>query len=245
MTLLLIGAVVGLALGFTGSGGTLIALPLFLQLLKLDLGTATTYSLVIVVIAAIVNLAPQFQRVNFSVALPLIPLSGLASFFSTPYKSRMPNEMVVLIIILVAVFSLLTIWKVVRFPEQGPGNENTGLTILKSGFFGLVLGALATFTGLGGGVILLPVLTGIYHLDQADALATGLFVILMSSGLSLSLQALEGMTLPDGLELLLLTTGIVVAVFALKRLAPFNPLHQRIAYSSVVVFALVRLIVTI
>lgn len=46
------GSIIGIVMGLTGAGGALVAIPLFMTVLRMELKSAAVYSLVTVVIAS-------------------------------------------------------------------------------------------------------------------------------------------------------------------------------------------------
>src|SRR5574337_1955657 len=69
---LLSGAVIGLSLGLTGAGGSLLAIPLLVYVLKLSLHEATAISLILVGLSAALTLVGYFWTGDVKVRTALV-----------------------------------------------------------------------------------------------------------------------------------------------------------------------------
>lgn len=215
MTYAGIGLIVGMIMGLTGAGGALISIPLFLFLLGTTLKEATVLSLVAVVFGTSVNLIGQLAKVNKKIALSL-SLSGIIANYGTLFlKPLTPDIVVAALLTVIALYSLWSVWggRVNSVNEM----SHRGV-ILKSLGAGALLGVLTTLTGLGGGVILVPILIKLFGRTYTEALPTSLatiFLISLSSFIFQSEMALQLITL---IQLGYLGAGALIAFFLLKLL---------------------------
>lgn len=207
-----IGLVIGLVMGLTGAGGALVAIPLFMQFQNMSLKEASVCSLIAVVVAALSNFYYQRKDAKLEIAGPLVMASVVGSFFSLPYKSLAPEAAIAGAIGLIATYSLYNVWRPVKKINSGLAEPS----LWKSLVVGFFLGVLITFTGLGGGVLMLPVLIGVYRLEQNRAVATSLVVVGCSSFASFVIQILRGEKFMMGPDLLGLIVGILVTSYFLK-----------------------------
>lgn len=200
-------------MGLTGAGGALVAIPLFMHFQGMSLKEASLFSLIAVVISSLSNFYHQRKSANRSLAISLVISSSAGSVVSYPYKTWLPDKWIIILLTAIALYSLYSIWKPGRKKgTETPFRNPKWITIL----IGLILGALTTFTGLGGGVLILPVLLSIYHLAEDEAVATSLAVVGLSSLISFSIQAIKANGIPLSWELLNLILGIVVTSSLLK-----------------------------
>ena len=70
----MIGALVGLSLALTGSGGALLAIPLFMAVLGFTLKMGTFYSLIVVVMASLIGIFANYKDVNVKYAVLMLSL---------------------------------------------------------------------------------------------------------------------------------------------------------------------------
>ena len=210
-----IGVIIGFVMGLTGAGGALVAIPLFMQFQNMTLKEASVFSLVAVVIASLSNFFYQRKDARLELAGIFILSSALGSFISHPYKNLLPDIAIAVTLALIALYSLYSIWTPSKKNDQSLSNINIWKTIS----IGLLLGLLTTFTGLGGGVLMLPILIGIYKLEQKQAIATSLVVVGLSSLVSFFIQILKGADLPADQSIIGLILGILVTSYLIKLLS--------------------------
>jgi uncharacterized membrane protein YfcA len=212
-----IGATIGLVMGLTGAGGALIAIGLFIQFLGMSLKEATVYSLVAVIIASLTNFIFQRKYASTKLSFLLVLFSTFGSLIATPYKKFLPEILVSILLGAVSLYSLYGVWK----PKSNLPFENDSLNSQKLSYpltilIGLILGSLTTFTGLGGGVLMLPVLMGFYGLDQNRAVATSLITVALSSLTSLLIQVFGGAKFEIDGQLVIVIFGILASAYVVK-----------------------------
>ncbi len=241
--LVIIGIIIGTVMGLTGAGGALVAIPLFMQLQGMSLKEASVYSLIAVVIASLSNFYHQRKEANIRLAILFVLFSALGSFFSTPFKHQIPDIGIAITLTVVALYSLYSVW----IPSKKMPSENDqSLHLLKTIPLGLLLGVLTTFTGLGGGVLMLPLLIGIYHLPQTKAVATSLVVVGFSSLISFLIQSSKGTEISLGLDFLGLIAGTLLTSYLLKIIilkipSSFTSALRKIIFTIVVILAIIKI----
>lgn len=202
-------------MGLTGAGGALVAIPLFMQFLGMSLKVASVYSLLAVVIASFSNFVAQRSFTNYKTAFLIVLFSGIGSLLSTPYKKALPDWVMIVLIILVSLFATYSVWfgqSKIESPLNVPYEEKVFLSIP----VGIFLGILTTFTGLGGGVLMMPVFLKLYSLSQERAVATSLLAIALSSLISLLLQVKSGFQISLNMNVVYLVGGILASAYGLK-----------------------------
>jgi len=239
---IVLGIIIGVVMGLTGAGGALIAIPLFLQFLGMDLKEATLYSLIAVIIASFSNFLLQRKFSDYKLSIVLVLLSTTGSFLTNPLKIYLPDMYMAILLATVCIYSLFSIWT----PTSGNNSQKKSPSWLIIGVVGLSLGALTIFTGLGGGVLMLPFLTRFYGLDQNRAVATSLFTVGMSSLSSLLIQVFSGAQFKLDSQLFGLVIGIFVAALSIKfmmarlSLSSFNN-SRKVIFTFVVGLALFKI----
>lgn len=241
--LTIIGVIVGFVMGLTGAGGALVAIPLFMEFLDMTLKEASLYSLVAVVMASLSNFYYQRKFANISLAAILITASGMGSYFSGPYKHLLPDLGIALTLASIAFYSLYSVW----VPKNTlPTTIKIKINVFKTIIIGILLGILTTFTGLGGGVLILPILMGMYHLEQKQAVATSLVVVGLSSLISFIIQSSKGINLKMDSQFLGLIIGIFITSYLLKIIINKLPhkasdLMRKIVFTIVVGLSLAKI----
>ncbi len=240
---LLVGLIIGGVMGLTGAGGALVAIPLFMQLLGMELKVAAGLSLVAVVLASLLNLVPQWRSAQVRLAIVLVLASLVGSTASLPLKALLPEWGISSLLTAVALYALYALW----FPRKaGPSQITASVKIHPAIGLGLILGVLTTLTGLGGGVLLMPLLVGVFALPARQAVATSLLVVALSSLYSFVLQMWRGALPAPGLNFVWLALGIVLSALGLTQLAQRLPpsvldLLRKIIFSFVALYALTKI----
>jgi len=243
MSFIIIGLLVGISLALTGSGGALLAIPLFMAFLGFSLKVGTFYSLIVVAIASIIGVVANLKIVQYRYALLMSLGSLVGSFIFKDIKQHISDQIIIILLYLVCLYSLFLIWrKNKRELTETVERASAWVLILA----GLILGILTTLTGLGGGVLLLPLFIKGFHLEEHKAVATSLMTIFFSSGISFLVQLSTMAQTPSAMEILLMIVGVSLAVFPVKFL--IKRLHEdktflirRTVYSSIVIYTLVSL----
>lgn len=207
-----IGLTVGLIMGLTGAGGALISIPLFISLTNASLKEATVLSLFAVMLGTLVNLYGQKFKTDKKVVLGIVVFGAVANFVSLPLKALTPDLFIAILLALIGVLSIASVW--VKRIEQAT-TESSHHT-LKIAFTGILLGIITTLTGLGGGVILVPILIRGFGKNYEEALPTSLMTIFFISLISFLLQIQMGLSLITLPDLGLIAAGVVLAFFLLR-----------------------------
>lgn len=238
MELIFIGLIVGIIMGLTGAGGALVSIPLFVHILHVSLKEATVLSLVAVMLGTSINLFGSYKKIDFRISLTFIFFGALANGLSMFVKNIVPDMALVILLTLIAGYSLWAIWT--KKPNQPRMTTATSTPWYKTTLTGLFLGLLTTLTGLGGGVILVPILMKYFGKSYENALPTSLATIFSISLVSFLLQtssSTHGLTL---IEIIYLGLGSVGAYFFLSKL--LNQLTPQVLdRSRKIVFTLVSL----
>lgn len=243
---LVIGLIVGALLGFTGGGGAIIGVPLFVWLVGVDFKSATVLSLFAVVAGALLNAWMQRRQADFRAALSFAVFSILGSQLGAVIKSWIPETGLKLLFAAICISSWVSLIRGVRKPARVLDEvPRPGLGVLAP--IGVILGVLTTLTGLGGGVLLIPLMTGPLGFKMSRAAATSLWTVSMSAMLSLLSQraSLAGLLAWEPVTALILAN--TVSALAVQRLiASISPermdLIRRVLISCVIALALLSLV---
>lgn len=213
-----IGFLVGIVMGLTGAGGAIIAIPLFQLLLGSSIKEATVLSLITVVFGTIVNLTGKTKEIKWKIAFGFALFGTIANFLSLPLKSKTPDMLIALLLLIIGTFSIWSIWN-----TKKPKQMIHKLHLLKVPLIGALLGVVTTLTGLGGGVLLMPILLNFFGMTYEEALPTSLSSIALISFSALAIQGYktnQTITAPEvGLIALGALIGFMTLKFALKLLS--------------------------
>jgi len=177
---LAMGLLVGLASGLFGVGGGIILVPLLVLLFKTDQKKAQATSLVVVSLSAVTGAATYGISGSVSwLAAPLIIAGGLiGTYLGTAFVKKINDRWLKLAfgVLLLAVAGRF-VWQSLEAVVLSPAalTWESGLGYLVAGF---AMGLLSSFLGVGGGVILVPILVTLFGFPQQLAAGTSLIVMI-------------------------------------------------------------------
>lgn len=212
--LISIGLLIGLALGLTGGGGAILAVPLLVFVADMPIHLAVPVSLAIITAAACAGLIDAYKH-NLIYVKPII-LFGFGALLATPvglYLGQLLAEPIrlfafSLLMLLVAVHLLLHLFKqsdqylldehqavrqsppVCRFAKSSFGFQLISVCAVFLFITGLATGILSGFFGVGGGFVIVPALLMIAQMDIKHAIGNS-FAIICLIGISASISSLS------------------------------------------------------
>ena len=245
--LLMLGVAVGLVLGLTGAGGSILAVPLLMAGAALSVPQAAPVALLAVMAAAGLGAARAWRKsyVRYRAA----SLMAVASLLTAPLgllaASRLPLATVSLMFAAVLALAGLRLLLQARrapveasvlragvagdgAPAHGPLcrlNAGTGrivwtpLSLTAIALVGLVTGFLAGLLGVGGGFVIVPALRALTPLSMHSAVATSLMAIALTSAATVGMHALHSGSYPLALALPF-AAGAVAGMLGAQKLAP-------------------------
>ncbi|MFB6959064.1 sulfite exporter TauE/SafE family protein [Streptomyces sp. NPDC056309] len=220
------GAVIGLALGTLGGGGSVLAVPALIYLLGFTPVAATTASLVIVTVTSATALVAHARdgHVRWRTGL-LFAAAGVGpALLGGAVAGRLPDA------VLTAAFALIAAVAAARMLRPRPAPEaDRPVRAGRAAAAGAGLGAVTGVLGVGGGFLAVPALVGVLSLRMRAAVGTSLLVITVNSLAALAMRA----GTVDGLDWAVIAPFAGAAVLAAwdgKRLAAkvSGPALQRI-----------------
>ncbi len=237
MSWLLIGLFVGVVLGLTGAGGSILAVPLLMSLIGMSIKDATTSSLLIVALSAILSSLFSQNKINIKVVFLLFFSSIFGAWISLPLKAVLPGIVIKLMLTSLSLWSLFIIWSPIKSEFK---SKKSSLWHLPGGF---ILGGLTTLTGLGGGVVLLPWLKLI---EAKEDISTSLATIALISSFSLGMQISMGAVLIDTINIIYVFVAIIISIFIIRYIVEKIPsqrvlLLRQVVFSCVVAFTIFTL----
>ncbi|MEV7543576.1 sulfite exporter TauE/SafE family protein [Streptomyces sp. NPDC089915] len=179
------GAVIGLALGALGGGGSVLAVPALIYLLGFSPVEATTASLAVVTLTSAAALAAHARdgQVRWRTGL-LFAAAGLGpAVLGGALAARIPAAVLTggfAVVAALAAGSLLRTAPPAAAAPSGPGRAAAA---------GAGLGAVTGVLGVGGGFLAVPALVGVVGVRMRAATATSLLVITVNSLAALATRA--------------------------------------------------------
>jgi len=205
------GSIVGLSLGLTGGGGSILAIPILVYGLGIPMSQSVVLSLLMVASIALFGAARQsFSRnVDWRAAI-LFSLAGMIISPLVIYVAHDVNE--TLRLILFAVLMLFIAYKLAFSGKKSPAPTNAlsvhQPSVIKTAMGGAAAGALSGFFGVGGGFIIVPLLTMIFAMPYRKAVSTSLAAIFLISTTAVAGAYLKGISLDWSLFTLFVVGGL-------------------------------------
>lgn len=195
-----LGIAIGLVVGTVGGGGAILALPVLVYLLDEPPGPASTASLVVVAIAASVGAGrPAIDgRVCWRVALLFAGPSAVGALGGAMLNEQVDGRVLVLAFIPVMLAAAAATWR--RACEDHEGEEDgmcAYATARQIAPAGLGVGLLTGFFGVGGGFVIVPLLTVWLGMRFRRAVATSLVIITLTGLAALASHLVAGAGLAD------------------------------------------------
>lgn len=212
---------VGISLGLIGGGGAILAVPILVYLFNIIPELATSYSLCIVGIAALIGTYKHFKlgNLNLDAALKF----GLPSIISllTTRKFILPsipnsileiNKFIITKnILIMVVFAILMIAASLSMITSKKETNKINASFAKLILIGLLIGFITGFLGAGGGFLIIPALIFFAGLSMKQAVATSLFIIAINSLIGFTGDIINGVTI----DFNLLTIFSLIAVIGI------------------------------
>ena len=183
---------IGLVLGLTGGGGSILTVPILVYLMSISPVTATAYSLFIVgttsTFGAIHNYRKNLVDIKngFIFAIPSFIAVYLTRKFIVPRIPEIIIESPILItkntflMLFFAVIMIFGALSVLKKKSQDTNNEEKRNLIL-IGIQTFTIGIIIGLVGAGGGFLIIPSLILFAKLPMKKAVGTSLFIIAMNS----------------------------------------------------------------
>ncbi len=254
------GIITGLALGLTGGGGTMLAVPFLLYGLGLPVHEAMLVSLVAVGIIALVGALARWRAHQLQLHLGLI--FAMAGMVGAPVGALVAPWIPAIGLMLG--FAVLTVFVAVRMWRRGHGPlptdsqplpatalirqaacrfDPSGRLQLTSHCIrllvpaGFVTGIISGLFGVGGGFVVVPALVLIAGIDIRQATATSLFIVALVSLSGSSAAFISGQTVDPRLVMLFAGSGMVGLELGSRfgRFLPANTLQRGFAIILILV----------
>jgi uncharacterized membrane protein YfcA len=203
-----LGLLIGISLGALGGGGSILAVPALVYAAGQSPKHATTTSLVLVGLTALIGIAPHWRagRVRF-VAGTIFGLAGIGgSLVGSHWNAAVDPNVLLLAFAGLMFVAAYGMWRRTR-QTPVPAGRSVGAAaatvvvpakrtdpnmVLKVVIAGSLVGFLTGFFGVGGGFVIVPGLVLALGFTMPEAIGTSLLVIAINSVVALSTRLQAG-----------------------------------------------------
>jgi uncharacterized membrane protein YfcA len=187
--LALLGLFVGTLSGFFGIGGGTILVPALL-LIGFDIKTAIGISVLQMVFASVYGSYLNLKKGTLPVGMTLlIGLGGFAGALTSPLIVSMASDRMLEGVFLGFVLFALSRLFLSTPAVEGRSRAHPVVLFLIGGF----IGTFSISIGVGGSILLVPILVGFLHVPIKNAISAGLFFVVFSSVSGLIGLSAQGM----------------------------------------------------
>jgi len=194
MTIYLVGYILsllmGLVLGLVGAGGSILTIPILVYFFNLSLLNATTYSLIIVGITALIGAISYYHKklsdikIALIFAVPSLIAVFLARILIIP---NLPEEILTIDknSFLTICFALIMLFAGISMIKERTDriskDEVVDISKIKIIFISFLIGLLTGIIGAGGGFLIVPALIKFFKIDVKKAIGTSLAIIAINA----------------------------------------------------------------
>ena len=181
------GGVVGLMLGATGAGGSILAIPLLVYLVGVPVQEATVTSLIVVGYSALFGAwrKSRDQHVKGRAALVFSTTGLLGAWVGALGHTWISENTILLmfglLMVGVSVWSLGRKRRSVGGQTQGCAIQFSMKCVSRALSIGFGVGILTGFFGIGGGFLIVPALIGVLGFPAPMAVGTSLLIIALTT----------------------------------------------------------------
>lgn len=187
------GLAIGFVVGSVGGGGAILALPVLVYVLDEPVNPASTASLIVVALAAAIGAASLARdgQVCWRIAFTFSAPAAVGSLLGTVAGHAVSGPALILAFVPVMLVAAGATWQ--RAGSGGAAEERPcpQVAVRPMILAGFAVGMLTGFFGVGGGFVIVPVLTLWFGVSFRHAVATSLVVITLTglAGLASHLTA--------------------------------------------------------
>jgi len=200
---------VGLSLGLTGGGGSILAVPILVYVAGISPGLSTAYSLFIVGATSLVGAYDFHQKklLDYKTGLAFAIPSFITVFVTRKFLvSYIPQKLsawggftltkdmlIMLVFALLMMTASLTMIRQTKYIRSMNVENDGDRNFLYILWLGVAVGLLTGFAGAGGGFLIIPALVLFAGLPMKSAVGTSLLIIAINSLIGFSGDLIAGM----------------------------------------------------
>ncbi len=199
-------SLIGISLGLIGGGGSILTVPILVYLFAVKPEQATSYSLFIVGITALVGSFRHYKMGNLQIKSALyfaFPSVLSLLFIRKIILPKIPTTLfmvgnfeVTKNILIMVVFALLMVAASASMIKKTKENNiATDTNYLRISLIGFLVGLVTGFLGAGGGFLIIPALIFFAGLPMKQAVGTSLLIIFINSLIGFGGDVFNGVSL--------------------------------------------------
>jgi uncharacterized membrane protein YfcA len=237
-----LGFLIGLSLGALGGGGSILAVPALVYAAGQDPKAATTTSLVLVTITALIGIIPHWRAGHVRLAAGAVfGLAGIGgSLIGSAWNEAVDADVLLFAFSMLMLVAAYAMWRRLKKQAAAPAVRSAGAaaatperleadppagtairldmaTAVKVVLAGSFIGLLTGFFGVGGGFVIVPALVLALGFSMPDAVGTSLIVIAVNSTVALATRLPSGSV--EWGTVIPFTIASLIGVFVGSRLA--------------------------
>lgn len=242
---LLIGIAAGVMSGLMGVGGGIVMIPLMTSFLGLTQHKAHGTSLAVIVFTAISGaLTYGWQgHTDILVALELAAGSMAGARIGALVMNRIPARQLRLLFgVFIFLVGLRMLFTLPTGVAAFSSSTASGAVVILA--LGLVAGILSGIMGVGGGIIMVPAMTMLLGLAQADAQGISLLVIIPTSLVGASTHLRKGNVVTSIVPWIAVTSVVAAVVGSSLALGPLTDVLRQI-FAIFLLVVSVQMVVTV
>ena len=240
--LILIGIGVGIISGFFGVGGGMILVPT-LMAIGIDIKTAIAVSVVQMVFSSYygsyLNYKKGLLKLNEGIWVGVGGIIG--GIIGARFTDILPKETLEYIFLALVIFALI---KVVTAKKPHETQEEGSFSKVTLFFIGLVIGVIAMMLGVGGSIMLTPILVGFLHFPTKKAATAGLFFVVFSSTAGFFYKLVAGtfnnLNMPISYIFALAIAAVIGVIIGIKLKDVIKDSHHKI--SLIILYLIILLL---
>ena len=185
---ILIGIITGFFSGFFGIGGGTVLVPLLLMIgypLKTAIGISVTQMMLSSIYGSFLNYKKGLLKIKNGLSLAIG--GGIGASLSGIIVKYTPSSVLGAIFLSLVLIAIIRFFITIEEPQSEPPIENKKLF-----FIGVFVGSIATSVGVGGAVLITPILVGFLKYKLKTTVSLSLFFVVFSSTFGFISQSLAG-----------------------------------------------------
>ncbi|MGA9873765.1 MAG: sulfite exporter TauE/SafE family protein [Rhodococcus sp. (in: high G+C Gram-positive bacteria)] len=192
---LVLGVAVGILLGLLGGGGSILAVPVLVYALGMDLSEAIPTSLLVIGVASATGAIPKVRArlIEWRLAAIFAATGIVGTLAGTALGKHLPEAAVMIgfaiVMIIAGVRMLRSADDIGTACKTGNSGINWRRCAPRSIPTGFGVGVLTGLFGVGGGFLIIPALVLLLGIEMSVAVGTSLVVIVANSAAGLIAQA--------------------------------------------------------
>jgi uncharacterized membrane protein YfcA len=214
------GIVIGLIVGAVGGGGAILGLPVLVYVLGEEVGAASTAALIVVAVAAGVGAGALALRghVCWRIALMFTAPAAAGSLLGTLANMAVSAKLLILSFVPIMLIASGATWQRAAATSSEEAGSCPDAHPRRTVLAGVGVGSLTGFFGVGGGFMIVPVLTLWLGFSFRRAVATSLVIITLTGLAALASHLAAGaaidVTVTIALSASTATGAVIGSIFA-------------------------------